>query len=338
MRVSILIVNYNGKHFLKDCLNSLQKQTLTDFEVILIDNDSKDDSVNWLKNQNYNFLKIVELKKNFGFGYANNRGFEVARGDYIVLLNNDTVVDKFFLEKLIEPLSKDEAEMSAPLILYKNRPDTIDKAGGHLFYPDGLNRGRGCGEKIENFDLSFCEVFYPDGCAAAFKREIIEKGGFFDEDFFLYGEDTDLGLRYRLMGYKCVFMPSSIVYHIHSGTAGKFSAEKAYYVERNRIYVMVKNFPLLLILISPLFTVVRYFFQAIATLTGKGVSGEFKEKNSAFDLIFILLKANFHGVKAIPYMLKKRKAVRKHFKVNFFEFCKLLKRFFLSPVEIAFKG
>jgi hypothetical protein len=87
-----------------------------------------------------------------------------------------------------------------------------------------------------------------------------------------------------------------------------------------------------------LFTIIRYFWQAVATLCGKGVSGEFKEKHSAFRLILILIKANLHGIKSFPLMLEKRRAVRKHFKVCFWDFCKLLKRFFLSPVEIAFKG
>jgi len=336
--VSIIVVNFNGKHFLKECFDSLKAQSLSDFEIILVDNNSTDDSLKWLQSQNYSFVKTVKLNKNYGFGIANNKGFESAVGKYILILNNDTVLDKYFLERIVEPLERGNYKIVAPLILYKKKPLIIDKAGGHLFYPDGLNRGRGCGESIENFDLKPCEVFYPDGCAAIYDREIIEKNGFFDEDFFLYGEDTDLGLRYRIAGNKCFFVPNAIVYHVHSGTAGKFSPQKAYYVERNRVFVIVKNFPLLLIVISPVFTIVRYFFQGIATLLGKGVSGEFIENNSSFRLLSTLLKADCDALKMIPVMWKKRKRLRQMRKVGFFEFCNLIFEFFLSPIKIAFKG
>ncbi len=335
--VSVIIANYNGLHFLKDCLESLSKQTYPDFEVIVVDNGSADSSAHWLNAAPYSFVKPVLLEQNSGFGIANNRGFEIATGTIIVLLNNDTILPENFLEKLIEPLGKKDVDMVAPLIVYKDRPDVVDKAGGHLFYPDGLNRGRGCGEKLTPHYRKAGDCFYPDGCAGAFRRELIEKAGFFDEDFFLYGEDTDLGLRYRRTGAKCEFQPAAVVHHVHSGTAGKYSPDKAYYVERNRWYVLIKNLPWFWILVSPMFTFIRYFFQAIATLAGKGSPGRFAEGHSRLALLKTVYRANRDGIKAIPTLLKKRKQLKPLFAVGGFAFSRLILKYFLSPIQIAFR-
>jgi len=335
--VSVIIASYNGLHFLKNCLRSLSNQTYAEFEVIVVDNGSTDGSPNWLTQSPYPFVKSVLLEQNFGFGIANNRGFDAASGNIIVILNNDTIVPKNFLEKLIEPLESADVDMVAPLIVYKDHPDIVDKAGGHLFYPDGLNRGRGCGEKLIPRYQTAGKCFYPDGCAAAFRKELIEKAGFFDEDFFLYGEDTDLGLRYRRAGAACRYQPDAVVHHVHSGTAGKYSPDKAYYVERNRWYVMIKNLPWFWILISPLFTFIRYFFQAIAVLMGKGSPGRFTEGHSRLELLKTLYRANRDGLKAIPSLLKKRKKLKPLFTVGGFAFSRLMLRYFLSPVKIAFR-
>jgi len=335
--VSVIIANYNGLHFLKDCLKSLSKQTISKFEVVVVDNGSTDSSADWLNTAPYPFVKPVLLEENSGFGIANNRGYDIANGEIIVILNNDTILPNDFLEQLISPLEDTDVDMVAPLIVYKDRPDVVDKAGGHLFYPDGLNRGRGCGEKLTPYYQKVGNCFYPDGCAAAFRRELIEKAGFFDEDFFLYGEDTDLGLRYRRAGANCQFQPAAVVHHIHSGTAGKYSPDKAYYVERNRWYVMIKNLPAFWIFLSPFFTLIRYFFQAVALLVGKGSPGRFAEGHSRLALLKTLYRANLDGLKATPALLQKRKQLKPLFEVGGFAFSRLMVRYFLSPVKIAFR-
>ncbi len=336
--ISVIIVNYNGESYLSDCINSLLNQTYNNFEIIVVDNGSSDSSVNYLKKVQGEKIKVIFLEKNSGFGAGNNEGFKHSRGDYIVLLNNDTQVENDFLEKIIKPFEIEESiGMVAPLILFKNNPDTIDKAGGHLVYFDGLNRGRGCQEKLNKYYLKPGYVLIPDGCACCFKRELIERFGFFDEDFFLYGEDTDLGLRYLRAGYKCYYQPESIVYHYHSATAGEYSKLKAYYVERNRVFVLIKNFPLLCILISPFFTLLRYFFQAFSAIFKKGSAGEFANQYGSFELLKILLKANFDALKEIPYYLKKRRKLKETVRLSGWEFCLKIWDFFLSPVELAFK-
>lgn len=338
VEVSVIIVNYNGEKYLKNCIDSLLNQTLKDFEIIIVDNGSTDSSVKYLKSIKNEKIKTLFLDKNYGFGIGNNRGFEIAKGKFIVILNNDTEARENFLENLIKPFEKDEkVGMVAPLILFKDSPDIIDKAGGHLVYFDGLNRGRGCQEKLSEKYLKPCYTLIPDGCAACFKREVIEKFGFFDEDFFLYGEDTDLGLRYVRGGYRCFYQPEAVVFHMHSATAGEYSKLKAYYVERNRIFVLVKNFPLFCILLSPFFTFWRYFFQGISVFLKKGSAGEFTKQYGSFELLKVLIKANIDAFKQLPLFLRKRKEIKSITKVKGFEFCKKIWEFFLSPVELAFK-
>ncbi len=338
VEVSVIIVNYNGEKYLKNCLDSLLSQSLNNFEIIIVDNGSSDSSVQYLKSLKNEKIKTLFLDKNYGFGAGNNKGFEIAKGRFIVILNNDTEVKEDFLENLIKPFEKDEKiGMVAPLILFKDNPDIIDKAGGHLVYFDGLNRGRGCQERLSEEYLKPCYTLIPDGCAACFKREVIEKLGFFDEDFFLYGEDTDLGLRYVRGGYRCFYQPEAVVYHMHSATAGEYSKLKAYYVERNRIFVLVKNFPLFCILISPFFTFVRYFFQGVSVLFKKGSAGEFTKQYSSFELFKVLIKANTDAFKQLPLYLKKRKGIKTLTKVSGLRFCMKIWDFFLSPVELAFK-
>ncbi len=336
--ISVIIVNYNGEKYLKNCINSLLNQTINNFEIIVVDNNSTDYSVDYLKNINDEKIKTLFLDKNYGFGVGNNRGFEIAKGKFIVILNNDTEVKEDFLENLIKPFKKDERiGMVAPLILFKYSPDTIDKAGGHLIYFDGLNRGRGCQEKVSEKYLIPGYTLIPDGCAACFKRDLIEKYGFFDEDFFLYGEDTDLGLRYLRAGYRCYYEPEAVVYHMHSATAGEYSKLKAYYVERNRVFVLIKNFPLLCVLFSPLLTFLRYFFQGVSVFLKKGSAGEFTKEFGAVDLLKILIKSNFDALKLLPKFWGKRKKIDTFFKVGSVAFCKKVWAFFLSPVELAFK-
>lgn len=335
--VSIIIVNYNGLHLLKNCLNSLSRQDVRGFEVIVVDNGSRDGSAGWLSTCQHPWLKTVKLDANTGFGPANNRGFEVSSGSVVAILNNDTEVPRDFVRMLVQPFTDDTVSMVAPLIVYRNDSDTIDKAGGHHFYPDGLNRGRGCGMPLSERWLQPGPCFYPDGCAAAFRRELIERAGFFDEEFFLYGEDTDLGLRYRRMGATCIYEPRARVLHVHSATAGKYSSEKAYYVERNRYAVLFRNLPWFWILVSPLFTLVRYLFQGIAVLMGKGSPGQFSGTHSRRELLRTLYRANRDGVRSIPRLLRERRRLKRQFTTGGWVFSRLLLRYMLSPTELAFR-
>jgi GT2 family glycosyltransferase len=215
------------------------------------------------------------------------------------------------------------AGMCASKIVFHGDRGRIDKAG-HLIYFDGLNHGRGSGERdAGQFDQP-AEVLFPDGAAALYRRSMLEDVGLFDEAFFAYGDDADLGLRGRLAGWNCIYVPGALVMHIHSATAGKFSALKAFLIERNRIFVAVKNFPLPLLAISPVFTLVRVGFHAFGAAFGIGSSGEFARQISRRALALAMLRAYLSAVRNLPAMWQSRRTVRRATKLSDGAFLRLL--------------
>jgi GT2 family glycosyltransferase len=307
--ISVIIPNWDGIIHLRDCLSSLQKQTFRNFEVIVVDNGSKDDSVNFIKRE-YPWIKLIELSKNIGFSAACNLGIKAAKGRYIATLNNDTEVIPQWLGHLLKAAEKNEKiGMVASKILLSFETHEIDSVG-MLIYPDGIGRQRGRGE-IDNgqFDEDD-EILLPSACAALYKMKMLEEIGLFDEDFFAYCEDTDIGLRGRLAGWKAVLAPEAVVYHKYSETGGKYSLFKALHVERNRIWVAVKNFPFIWLCKLPFYTFMRYLTQLYGVLMNKGSSARYKENLSMRDILISIIKANYYAIKKLPIMLQKRKTIR----------------------------
>ncbi len=335
--VTVIIVNLNGEKYLRDCLASLAVQTFTDFEVILVDNASTDGSVFFVA-ENYPEVKRILNRENLGFGEGNNVGMRVAQGKYIALLNNDTVTHPEWLQSLFEAAERSPGTfgMWASKILFYDRPDTIDTAG-HLMYPDGLNIGRGRGEIDMGQHDREEEVFFPSGCAALYSKKMLDEIGYFDADFFAYGDDTELGLRARLAGWKCLFVPSSVVYHKYSATSGRYSPFKVLLVERNRIWVLVKYFPLRYIILSPFYTFIRLCGHLAAAFRRKGAAGRFTEAFSLADLVRIYLKANVQAVLGLRKMLRKRTQMRPIRKASNREFSGWLRSFGISARDIVLK-
>lgn len=308
---SVIILNWNGKHLLPDCLVSLAQQTFTDFETIIVDNGSTDGSVEWLRTIQSETIRLIENSRNLGFAEGNNQAIRAARGRYMILVNNDTVLDNRFLEELIKPAEKDrEIGLCASKIVFHNDPSCID-AVGQLLYWDGLNRQKGHFETDRGQYDEDTEILFPPGCGSLYRKEMLDRIGLFDEDFFAYGEDTDLGLRGRLAGWKCICAPKAVIYHKRSGSTGEYSAFKAFHVERNRIWVAVKSFPLPLLLMTPFFTMYRYLFQVWAVFTKRGMAGKFASENSSLALVPILLKAYWSAFQFLPVMWRKRLAIRR---------------------------
>ena len=221
--VSVVIVNWNGLRFLDGCLSSLFNQSYQDFEVIMIDNGSADGSVEFVKS-NFPRTVIIENKENLGFSAANNQGIKVARGKYIATQNNDTVADKNWLSNLVNLAESSESRvgMWAPKILSIKEPSKIDSVGGLIIYKDGIARGRGRGKEDKGQFDKVEEILFPSACSALYRKDMLDEVGYFDEDFFAYGEDTDLGLRGRLAGWKAFSAPNAIVYHHYSGSTGRY--------------------------------------------------------------------------------------------------------------------
>jgi len=337
--VSVIIANWNGRQLLPECLDALKRQTYRDFEVIVVDNGSTDGSVDFLRENYSGFATVLPQEKNLGFGLANNVGIKQAKGKYIALLNNDAVADEHWLEELVKAADAVDARtvgmFASKILNYTNR-DVIDNIG-HLFYPDGLNRGHARLEKNDGRYDAPAEALFSSGCAALYRKEMFDAVGLFDEDFFAYGDDTDIGLRARIAGWGCRYVPTAVAYHKYSVTAGEYSPLKAFLVERNRVFVALKCLPLGMLLLSPWYTFKRLALQAYGALTGKGAAGEFTKSSGAFALIWILIKAYLSALKRLPRMLKRRRAILKNAKLSRREFRQLLRRFAISARELALK-
>ena len=222
--VSVIVVNWNRCNLLRSCLQSLSQQTGVSFEVIVVDNGSTDGSVAMVRSEfaaaRPFALKLIENRENLGFCAANNQGIAAAGGEFVALLNNDAEASPEWLVALLQAFrGRPEVGMAASKILAYGESRIIDKAG-HLIYLDGQNRGRGSGQLDQGqFDRPE-EVLWPDGCAAMYRRSMLEQIGGFDEDFFAYADDAELGLRARIAGWTCYYVPGAVVLHHRGATLG----------------------------------------------------------------------------------------------------------------------
>lgn len=332
--ISIVIPNINGIKYLPDCLSSIQKQTFKDFEVIVIDNGSTDGSTELIK-RDYPWVRLIELSENIGFAAACNKGIKVLRGRYVVTLNNDTVVELQWLEELWKAMEEDKnVGMVASKILLDKKTREIDSVG-MLIYPDGIARQKGRGEIDKGQFDNENDILFPSACAAMYRKEMLEDVGLFDEDFFAYLEDVDLGLRGRLAHWQAVLAPGAVVYHKYSATGGEYSTFKALHVERNRLWTAVKNFPWTWLCMLPFYTLWRYAVQLYGAILGKGSTAEFKKLYSIKDIISTAIKAYTSALKNMPLMIKKRRVIKR--KISNREFTEILTKHKITAMELILK-
>lgn len=240
--VSIIVLNYNGKQHLKECFESLNRINYPQnkYEVIMVDNGSTDNSISYVKN-NFPWVRILELDKNYGFTEGNNKGAKVAKGEYIAFLNNDTKVDKEWLIELVKAIVKDKKIAAcSSKVLFFNERNVIQMGGGKL-YMWGYPYQRGFGEKDhEKFNKSIY-IHHCTGSAMLVRKQIFINLGGFDTDFMSYHEDVDFGWRVWIYGFKNLYIPSSIVYHKGAGVFGR-SSYKIYLIGKNASASIIKNF------------------------------------------------------------------------------------------------
>jgi GT2 family glycosyltransferase len=337
--ISVIVVNWNGLHLLEECFQSLARQTWPNKEFILVDNGSTDGSrellVSWAERLP-NALPVL-LPTNTGFCKANNLAFSFARGEWIALFNSDAVAEPDWLGELMryaEPGTR--IGMLASKILFQDPPDVIDKAG-HLIYWDGQNRGRGTMETdVGQYDKPE-EILWPDACAAMYHRKVFEETGGFDESFFAFGDDADLGMRARLLGWTAWYVPSAVVHHRHSASFGVYSPLKVMLVERNRLLLAVKTFPWLLLLQNPFWTLRRMWWNAYAAYHGKGAASRFLQTNGWRQILFNLIWSYGSAMKLLPDAFRKRKKIQKSRRVSSRELVELLKRFQIDVRELTLR-
>jgi GT2 family glycosyltransferase len=238
--VSIIIVNFNGKRFLKKCFSSIISQTYPSLELILVDNGSKDGSVE-LVQKHFPGVKIITNGDNLGFAKGNNIGIRAASGDLIATLNNDTEASPYWVESLVSGmLSDDRIGMCASRMLFMRDPGMINSTG-ICISRSGACWDRGMFEQ-DHGQYARGEVFGPCAGAALYKKKMLDEIGLFDEDFFAYMEDADLAFRGRAAGGRCVYVPEAAVYHYHSATSGYMSDFSIYHGNRNIVWSAMKNF------------------------------------------------------------------------------------------------
>jgi GT2 family glycosyltransferase len=239
-RVSVVIPTWNGRELLEICLPSLERQTFRDFETIAVDGGSTDGSVEWLRAE-YPDVRVVELEENRGFAAAVNRGIEAARGEVIVLLNNDTEAEPDWLEALVAATDRDpDAGVFASRVLQYHHRDRIDSAGDKLgLLADQIGHGLPDGPEYREprYVISACAA------AAAYRREVFDRVGLFDERFVSYLEDVDIGVRAAYAGFRTLYVPDAVIYHMGSVTAARMNHTKIRLLLRNSLFLFFQYMP-----------------------------------------------------------------------------------------------
>jgi GT2 family glycosyltransferase len=304
--VSIIIVNWNGKKWLKNCLDSVYSQTYKKIEVILVDNGSFDESIDYVE-KFYPQVKVIKNNSNLGFSKANNLGVEVSMGNLLFFLNNDTILEEDTLEKLLMFKINNNFEIVGPKLLNEKREDIYNGRNLAIDFLGYLGWGS--------------QIFYIDGCAFLISKNDYNELGGFDERYFAYSEDIDLCWRAQLYGMKLSICEDAIIIHFGGGSSLQTQFEKnikfvtplfrRFEVEKNNLMNLIKNYKLInLLWIIPLF-LIQNFFESIFYL----ITGNFK----AFKAVFMAIYWNFVNIKNT---LKKREIIQRNRKIGDFAILK----------------
>jgi GT2 family glycosyltransferase len=329
--ISVVIVNWNRKDLLHSCLDSLAAQTFTDFEIIVVDNGSDDGSAEMVR-QFPRPIHLIENRENRGFCAANNQGFSVSQSEYVALLNNDAEADPGWLGAMVDAIrikpdvGESDVGMVASKILVWEDPRIIDKCG-HLIYPDGQNRGRGSGQLDRGQFNRQEEALWPDGCAALYRRAMLDEVGGFDEEFFAYADDAELGLRARIAGWNCLYAPAAVVRHHRGATLGLNSARRLTLIERNRVLLVVKLFPWNLLWANGAYHLVRIGAGMAAALRGKGEIRRYSGPKGKLTAATALIKGTLSALPLLPSMIRKRRAFRSKHRLSPKQVRRLLLRY-----------
>ena len=309
IRIAVIILSYNGQGYFPDLFKSLKQQTLKSSQVVIVDNNSTDDSVDYIR-KNFPEATLIVSKKNTGFAKGNNIGIKEAlknNPDYIFMLNQDTVCDSKCLEILAEEASScDKLFACQPLIMCWPKKNLIQTSGNKMHF---LGFGYSGNYKKEVSDRVVKGLdrnpFYLSGAAMFIDVNILNKVGLLDEDFFLYHEDTDLCLRAKFLGYKLKLIPGAIIYHKYTEAISK---NRWFWSERNRLLSLLKFYKLpTLILLFPF-----WFFMELGILGYSLIDGWF----------FTKIKSFFASLTKISKILKKRYKIQKTRQISDREFVK----------------
>lgn len=317
---SVLILNWNGANFLPRCLDSVQGQTFQDFEVLVLDNASTDGSLTGAETR-WPTFRFLRFKQNLGFAAANNRGAEMARGEWLAFLNNDSFPDPGWLMAIDESIhAHPEYTFFSSRIMVDSPEDRV-QSSGDVYNISGCAWSRDNHFLLDNAHRTAEEVFSPCAAAAVYRRDIFIEAGGFDEDFVSHHEDVDLGFRLRLLGYRCLYIPDAVVRHIGSASFGSESSLPVYRVQRNFVWCYLTNMPgKLLWKFMPAHLLANLVFLVYYSFNGQAKA---------------VWRARWDAWRSIPAILRKRKQIQKKCRVDPAQIERILDRQWLNPYRLG---
>ena len=297
-KVTVVIVNWNGERFLDHCLSALLAQTVAPHEIILVDNASSDASLDIVRR--FPSVRLLAQNENLGFARGNNLALEaaVAESEWIALLNPDAFVEPHWLEGLLSAARDYPAfDVFGSKLVNAADPAVLDGAGD-AYHFCGLVWRTGHGVPVSEGADETREMFSPCAAAAMYRRTALQRVGGFDEDFFCYIEDVDMGFRLRLHGYRCLYVPQSVAHHVGSGTTGGQHGDFAsYHGHRNLVWTFVKDMPgWLFWLFLPVHLALNIITVVWFSFRGQGK---------------LILKAKLDAVRGLPRMWRKRRVIQR---------------------------
>jgi GT2 family glycosyltransferase len=322
--LSVVIVYWNSTKHLPRCLDCLARQTVRDFEVIIVDNGSSDRGTEELDRKYPSLaLRLEQRATNLGFAAGNNIGAQLARGKWLVLLNADAFPEPDWLERLLAAAkAQPEAASFSSRQLQADHPSTLDGTGD-AYHVSGFAWRLGLGYPAERYGLASTELFSPCAAAAMYRRDAFLDAGGFDEEFFSYYEDVDLGFRLQLKGYRCFYVPEAIVHHIGSATFGVRSDFAFYHSHRNLVWTFVQNMPSgLFWRYLPAHIIANIIYVFYYTLLGRGR---------------VLWKAKWDAVRGLPKALAKRRNIQNDRRASNADLLCLMQRGWLQPYLLGYR-
>lgn len=293
----MIIVNFNAGEWLERCVASVCAQTLLPFEVILVDNASSDGSAKNIGDK-FPSVYVIAASQNMGFSAANNLAVRTvsSQSAWLVLLNPDAFPEPTWLENLLNAAQRNpEYSVFGSRLMDANNPSILDGAGD-AYHPSGLVWRSGHGQPFDSRQCEIKEIFSACAAAAMVRKDAFLKAGGFDEDFFCYMEDVDLGFRLRLLGLTCLYVPESVAYHVGSAVTGRHSDFSLYHGHRNLVWTFVKNMPgVLFWILLPLHLALNVVSVIYFVARGKGR---------------LILRAKWDAIKGMPKMWRKRKLIQ----------------------------
>jgi GT2 family glycosyltransferase len=332
IQVTVVIPTVAADSKLAECLRSLESQTHRDRDIVVVDNSGEGRVLRG--GAPPGGVRVMEAGRNLGFGGAINAAVRESRAPFLATLNDDAVADPRWLAALVSAMRRqpDVGMCASQVRLYGE--EQLDSAG-MLVARDGSSRQRGHLRPPWMFPAPE-EALLPSGSAALYRRAMLDEVGLFDDDFFLYCEDTDLGLRARWAGWRCLYVPEAVVEHHYSHSAGRASPLKAYYVERNRLFTLVKNYPARTLAVAPLVSLARYGWHLVYLFGGRGAAARFRlEGHGGWRMALYVLRAHLALLRHARGLWRKRRAIRSSARVSPAVYRRLLRVHGISARRVA---